>query len=229
MAKDKYITYFRVSTQRQGVSGLGLEAQREAVRQFLGGDLSQVVNEYTEVESGRKTDVQRPELAKALAKCKKEGAVLLVAKLDRLARNVHFVSGLMQAGVKFKAVDLPEANDLTIHIMAAFAEHEAKRISDRTKAALAATKARGTILGTAGAANLKPNIEQRQKNADASALKMKGPVAGMRARGLTQRAMLNELNTLNVKTVNGGTWSLVQLQRLLKRLDDMGRVGGGTW
>jgi DNA invertase Pin-like site-specific DNA recombinase len=150
MASGKFVTYYRVSTQRQGASGLGLDAQREAVRQFLNGGDWDVVGDFVEVESGRKTDEQRPELAKALAECKRQGARLLVAKLDRLARNVHFVSGLMQAGVKFVAVDLPEANDLTIHVMAAFAEHEAKRISQRTKDALTAAKARGVILGVAG-------------------------------------------------------------------------------
>lgn len=118
MASGKFVTYYRVSTQRQGASGLGLDAQREAVRQYLNGGDWEVVAEFTEMESGRKSDQQRPQLAAALAECKNQGAQLLVAKLDRLARNVHLVSGLMRAGVKFIAVDLPEANDLTIHIMA---------------------------------------------------------------------------------------------------------------
>lgn len=219
MASGKFVTYYRVSTQRQGASGLGMDAQREAVRQFLNGGEWAVVGEFVEVESGRKTDEQRPELAKALAECKRQGAVLLVAKLDRLARSVHFVSGLMRAGVKFVAVDLPEATDLTIHVMAAFAEHEAKRISQRTKDALAAAKARGVTLGAAGPANLRRNVEQRQREADSFAGRLQGVITGMRGRGLTQRAMVAELNSLGVKAATGGEWSLIQLQRVLKRLE----------
>jgi DNA invertase Pin-like site-specific DNA recombinase len=218
MALGKFVTYYRVSTQRQGASGLGMDAQREAVRQFLNGGAWDVVGEFVEVESGRKTDEQRPELAKALAECKRHGAVLLVAKLDRLARSVHFVSGLMRAGVKFVAVDLPEATDLTIHVMAAFAEHEAKRISQRTKDALAAAKARGVILGSAGPANLSRNIENRKAEADAFAAKMQGVIIGMQGRGLSQRAMVSELNDLGVRAAAGGKWTLLQLQRVMKRL-----------
>jgi DNA invertase Pin-like site-specific DNA recombinase len=217
MASGKFITYYRVSTQRQGASGLGMDAQREAVRQFLNGGAWDVVGEFVEVESGRKTDEQRPELAKALAECKRHGAVLLVAKLDRLARSVHFVSGLMRAGVKFVAVDLPEATDLTIHVMAAFAEHEAKRISQRTKDALAAAKAKGVPLGVAGPANLRRNIEQRQQEAKNFADKLRGLISGMRARGLTQRAMVAELNALGIKAAKGGEWTLLQLQRMIAR------------
>ncbi len=130
------VAYYRVSTQRQGASGLGLDAQREAVRVYLAGNGWPPVTEFTEVESGRKND--RPELAKAVAACKLYGAVLVVAKLDRLARNVAFVSALMESGVDFVAVDFPMANRLTVHILAAVAEHEAGMISAWTKAALAA-------------------------------------------------------------------------------------------
>lgn len=151
--------------------------------------------------------------------------VSLIAKLDRLARNVHFVTGLMEASkgngknaVKFVACDMPEANDLTIHIMAAFAEHEAKRISERTKDALRAAKARGTLLGTAGMANLKPNIEARQADANGFAEKLRGQVAGFRLRNLSQRQMVAELNVLGIKTARGCNWSLIQLQRLISRL-----------
>lgn len=231
MASGTFVTYYRVSTQRQGTSGLGLEAQRESVRQYLNGGDWEVVGEFTETESGRKSDQQRPQLAAALAECKRLGARLLVAKLDRLARNVHFVSGLMQAGVKFEAVDLPQANDLTLHIMAAFAEHEAKRISQRTRDAIAAKRARveagvdksgktawADAWGTAGRANLRPNIEQRQQGADAFAEKLKGCIEGMQTRGLSQRAMVAELNALGVKTPTGKAWSLTQLQRTITRI-----------
>jgi len=213
------VTYFRVSTQRQGVSGLGLDAQREAVRQYLNGGDWSVVAEFVEIESGRKTDQDRPKLRDALSICKRGGAVLLVAKLDRLARSVHFVSGLMRAGVRFVAVDMPEANELTVHIMAAFAEHEAKRISQRTRDAVAAARARGVVLGAAGADNLRPNIERRQKEADAFAMKLRAVITGMTARKLSQRAMVVELNALGVKTPRGSTWNLSQLQRTLQRLE----------
>lgn len=214
----KIISYIRVSTQKQGMSGLGMEAQQKAVQQYLAEQGAELVAEYVEVESGRKTDKQRPELAKALEACKKHKAVLVVAKLDRLARNVHFISGLMESKVKFLALDMPEANELTLHVMAAFAEHEAKRISERTKAALAVAKERGVKLGTAGAANLRPNIELRQQKAKDFAESLSGIFEGFKLRGLTQRQMVVELNTLGLKTTRGNAWSLIQVQRVLKSL-----------
>src|SRR5262249_11444060 len=141
----KCIAYYRVSTKRQGRSGLGLEAQEAAVRDFLNGGNWRLVKEFTEIESGKRTD--RPQLEKAFQACRVYGAKLIIAKLDRLARNVAFISNLMESGVEFEAVDFPQANRLTIHIMAAMAEHEAKMISERTKAALAAAKRRGVKLG----------------------------------------------------------------------------------
>lgn len=199
------------------MSGLGMEAQQKSVQQYLAEQGSELVAEFVEVESGRKTDSQRPELAKALEACKKHKAVLVVAKLDRLARNVHFISGLMEAKVKFIALDMPEANELTLHVMAAFAEHEAKRISERTKVALAVAKERGVKLGTAGAANLQPNIEARQKQAQAFAESLSGIFEGFKLRELTQRQMVAELNQLGIKTARGGSWSLVQVQRILRK------------
>src|ERR1700722_4424418 len=145
MANGKFVAYYRVSTAKQGASGLGLEAQQEAVRSYLNGGHWKMVSEVTEIESGKRND--RPALAKALALCRVHGATLVIAKLDRLARNVNFISNLMEAGVEFTAVDFPQANRLTIHILAAVAEHEAAMISSRTKAALAAAKARGVKLG----------------------------------------------------------------------------------
>src|SRR4051794_29578177 len=145
MANGKHIGYYRVSTGQQGQSGLGLEAQKKAVTDYLNGSNWELTAEFTEIESGKHED--RPELRKALAACKKHKAILVIAKLDRLARNVHFISGLMHAGTEFVAVDFPQANRLTIHILAAVAEHEREMISQRTKAALAAAKARGKRLG----------------------------------------------------------------------------------
>jgi len=220
MVEGKFVAYFRVSTQKQGVNGLGMDAQRETVRQYLsnGGEL---VAEFVEVETGKGANAlaKRPQLAAALALCKKTGAKLLIAKLDRLARNVHFVSGLMESKVKFVACDMPEANDLTIHVMAAFAEHEAKRISQRTKEGLAAAKARGVVLGAAGKLNLKPCLQARQQHAHTTAVKLIPIINGMKAQQLSQRDMVHTLNNAGIGAPKGGDWSLLQLQRLLKRLN----------
>lgn len=227
MPDGRYVAYYRVSTSQQGASGLGLEAQRETVQRFLNGGNWELVAEFEEVETGKGKDAldKRPQLRAALDACRKQGATLLIAKLDRLARNVHFISGLMEAArgsgrkaVHFVACDMPEANDLTIHLMAAFAEHEAKRISERTKEALRAAKARGTRLGVKGWDNLKPNLEARQRAAEAFADGLRTTLAGLRGQGLSQRAMVSELNRLGVKTSSGGTWTLVQLQRVLSAL-----------
>src|SRR5271167_2308808 len=145
MANGKFISYLRVSTARQGISGLGLEAQRDAVASYLNGGRWTLVQEVVEVESGKRND--RPAIAEALRLCRLHRATLIIAKLDRLARNVHFISSLMESGVEFVAVDFPQANRLTVHILAAVAEHEATMISSRTKAALGAAKARGVRLG----------------------------------------------------------------------------------
>ena len=217
----KIISYVRVSTQKQGQSGLGLEAQQKAVQHYLVEKGAELVAEFVEVESGKKMDKQRPKLAAALDACKKHKAVLVVAKLDRLARNVHFISGLMEAKVKFVALDMPEANELTLHVMAAFAEHEAKRISERTKAALAIAKERGVQLGTAGADNLQPNIEARQQQAQAFAESLSGIFEGFKLRQLTQRQMVEDLNSLGIKTSRGKDWRLIQVQRMLKQLESI--------
>lgn len=220
MADGKFIAYYRVSTQKQGASGLGLDAQKDAVKRFLNGGVWELIAEYQEVETGKGADAlaKRPQLRAALDASRKQGATLIIAKLDRLARNVHFVSGLMESRVRFVACDMPEANELTIHIMAAFAEHEAKRISQRTKDALAIAKARGVVLGKAGAANLRPNLQERKRNANTFAEKLRPLFDGMRARGLSQRAMAEELNDVGVPTAKGGEWALAQIQRVLLRL-----------
>src|SRR6516162_1518825 len=141
----KFVAYFRVSTDRQGKSGLGLEAQRETVMGYLNGGRWTLVGEFTEVESGKRAD--RPELEKALAACKRQKAKLVIAKLDRLSRNLAFIATLMESGVEFVAVDNPHANKLTVHILAAVAQHEREMIAQRTKDALQAAKARGVVLG----------------------------------------------------------------------------------
>jgi DNA invertase Pin-like site-specific DNA recombinase len=163
MAVGRFVAYYRVSTDKQGRSGLGLEAQREAVRSYLNGGNWVLAAEVTEVESGKRND--RPELDRALGLCRLYGATLVVAKLDRLARNVAFISKLMESGVDFVAADFPKANRLTI--LAAVAEHEAAMISQRTKAALAAAKARGVKLGNP--ANLRNRIDGSAKGTAAKA------------------------------------------------------------
>jgi DNA invertase Pin-like site-specific DNA recombinase len=142
---DRFVAYYRVSTAQQGRSGLGLEAQREAVRVFLDGSAGALAEAFTEVESGKNDD--RPQLAKALDACRLTGAVLVIAKLDRLSRDAHFLLGLEKAGVEFVAADMPNANRLTVRLMAVIAQEEREMISARTKAALAAAKARGKKLG----------------------------------------------------------------------------------
>ncbi|MCG9055999.1 recombinase family protein [Laribacter hongkongensis] len=220
MATGKFVSYIRVSTARQGASGLGLEAQQEAVQRFLHGGSWELLGEFKEVETGKGADAlsKRPQLRAALDACQNNGATLLIAKLDRLARNVHFVSGLMESKVRFVACDMPEANELTIHIMAAFAEHEAKRISQRTKDALAIAKARGAVLGKSGAANLRPNIEARQQAANAFAARLQPMFDGMKLRQLTQRAMVAELNAIGIPAPKGGQWRIGQVQRVLARI-----------
>jgi DNA invertase Pin-like site-specific DNA recombinase len=233
MANGKYIAYYRVSTRKQGVSGLGLEAQQEAVARYLHGSDWELVQEFIETETGKGADAlaKRPQLRAALEACRKSSAKLLIAKLDRLARNVHFITGLMEASrgsgkkaVRFVACDMPDANDLTIHLMAAFAEHEARRISERTKDALAMAKKRGVILGSAGTSNLKANIESRQAIAQAFAEKLRGQIDGFRLRNLSQRQMVTELNMLGIQSAKGTKWSQIQLQRLMRRLEQADRL-----
>ncbi|QDU55916.1 recombinase family protein [Aeoliella mucimassa] len=207
----KFVAYYRVSTQKQGQSGLGLEAQQQAVSNYC-----QPVESFTEVESGKSK--QRPELAKALAACKRLGATLVVAKLDRLARNVAFVSALMESGVEFVACDNPTANRLTVHILAAVAEDEAQRISERTKAALAAAKARGVKLGnqsnlitTAAPAARAANVAAADRH-KADIL----PVArGLREAGRTLQEIADILTGRGILTRRGKAWSPTAVRRLL--------------
>ena len=219
----RYVAYLRVSTQRQGASGLGLEAQRAAVEAFVVPRGGEVLAEFVEVESGRKND--RPQLAAALAEAKRAGAVLLIAKLDRLARNVHFISGLLEAGVEVTACDMPEANKFLLHVMSAVAEHEAAAISARTKAALGAAKARGVRLGWAiegrGEEAQRASAaaaERRQAEADKFAGQV-GPLAvALAAEGRSLRAVAAELNARGVLTPRGKAWAATSVRNLLARV-----------
>jgi DNA invertase Pin-like site-specific DNA recombinase len=219
----RFVAYYRVSTQRQGRSGLGLDAQQTAVRDYLNGGDWRLVAELTEVESGKRSD--RPKLAEALKLCRLHGATLIIAKLDRLARNVAFVSNLMEAGVDFHAVDFPQANRLTIHILAAVAEHEARAISERTRAALASAKKRGVKLGgyrgtTVTAAMQRAALAAVQERAEARAADLAPIIAELQAAGATSlRAIAAGLNARGIPTSRGtGTWSAVQVARVLERI-----------
>ncbi len=219
MANGNYISYYRVSTQQHGRSGLGLEAQQAAVATYLNGGQWSLIAEFTEIETGKGANAldKRPQLKSAIDACKKHKATLIIAKLDRLARNVHFVSGLLESGVDFICADMPQANKVMLQMYSVMAEWERDQISTRTKAALAAAKERGVILGKAGAANLKRNIEERQQSAVEFALSLKPVIEGLKAQKLSQRAIVAELNRLNIKTMRGGQWSQVQLQRVLAK------------
>jgi DNA invertase Pin-like site-specific DNA recombinase len=221
MALGKFISYLRVSTQRQGKSGLGLEAQRDAVANYLNGGRWKLVQELIEVESGKSKD--RPKLVEALRLCRVYNATLLVAKIDRLARNVAFVSTLMESGVKFVAVDLPQANELTVHIMASMAEYEAKAISARTKAALEAAKARGTRLGglrwdlpSVSKQGRKLALKVRKQRAENRASDLMPVIESIKAEGNTSlRQIAAVLNERGITTSRGGEWSAVQVKRVL--------------
>lgn len=223
----RFVAYLRVSTARQGASGLGLEAQRAAVQAYLASGGNQLVAEFVEVESGKRND--RPQLAAALAACRLHRATLVIAKLDRLARNVRFIAGIMDSGVDFVACDMPHANRLTLHLMAAMAEHEATAISERTKAALAAAKARGVKLGNPnGAAHLRDGAREaaiaggavRRKQAETQAWQIAELVAQMEGRGTTGfAAQAREMNLRGLPAPRGGCWSAGQLRRTLKRIE----------
>jgi DNA invertase Pin-like site-specific DNA recombinase len=216
----KFVAYLRVSTQQQGRSGLGLAAQRSGAHGYLASGAGSLVAEFIEIETGKGSNAltRRPQLCAALALCKKEGAILLIAKLDRLARNVHFVTGLIESGVEFVAADMPQANKVMIQMHAVMAEWERDQISARTKAALAAAKARGVRLGAAGPSNLRPLNDSRQQAASMFAANLKGLVEGFHLRRLSQRQMAVELNQLGIPTPRGSTWHLYQVQLLLRRL-----------
>jgi DNA invertase Pin-like site-specific DNA recombinase len=204
--------YFRVSTDRQGRSGLGLEAQQAVVRSYLG--IEAPIAEFTEVETGKRND--RPQLDQALALCRKRKARLVIAKLDRLSRNLAFIAALMDANVEFVAVDNPHATRLTLHILAAVAEHEREMIADRTKAALGAAKARGVRLGSHGADHLAP---ANHAAAMERARKLAPVLLELQAAGMSARQMAAELMARRVPTMNGGKWHSQTVLRAINRIE----------
>ncbi len=226
------IAYYRVSTKQQGDSGLGLDAQKSAVEAYARNAGARILASYREVESGKLAE--RPELARALAHARRSKATLVVAKLDRLARNVAFLSALMRSGVDFVCCDNPHANKLTIHILAAVAEDEAERISARTKAALAAAKARGTLLGSARPDHWKGREEARlaglargrvasakvvSRNASEAYADLAPAMVQWRTEGLTLEAIAGRLNAEGHTTRRGKAWNPVQVLRVLQRAE----------
>jgi DNA invertase Pin-like site-specific DNA recombinase len=215
----KAIPYYRVSTERQGQSGLGLEAQQKAVHDYAAAFNLDLSTEFIEVESGRKND--RPVLKQALKKCKKENAVLLVAKLDRLGRSVFFISSLIEMNVEFLAIDNPHANNFFLHIMAAFAQYERELASARTKSALAIAKGNGIELGKNGKYIL--SIKNRMA-ADEFALKMQPIITDIIREGHKSFRLITErLNAKKIKTYSGGKakWHLHSVYALIKRIETL--------
>lgn len=215
--QTRYVAYYRVSTKRQGESGLGLEAQRSAVAGFVKGP---ILAEYTEVESGKNN--QREQLALAIDCAKKNTATLVIAKLDRLSRNASFIFALRDSGVQFQCVDMPDANTLTVGIFATLAQHERELISGRTKVALAAKKAKGAALGNPknmtsasqakGVAGNKKRAANNENNRRATSL-----VIMMKRTGKTFTQIADQLNRDGFKTARGCQFTVTQVTRLHDR------------
>ncbi|WP_336486487.1 recombinase family protein [Methylobacterium nigriterrae] len=226
MAQGQFVSYLRVSTERQGRSGLGLEAQREAVTNYLNGGQWSLVAEVVEVESGGRND--RPKLAEALRLCRLHNATLVIAKLDRLSRDAGFLlaleTDLKRSGLRFVAADMPDANELTIHIMAVVAQAERKMISARTKAALQAAKARGVKLGGYRGAVLTDEIRSKGTAAkvarsQAKAADIAPTIRELQSQGITSLGGLAKaLNERGIPTAMGGTWQAIQVRRVLARM-----------
>lgn len=213
----KWIAYYRVSTDRQGDSGLGLDAQRRLVNDYLNGGNWTLAAEFTEVESGKRSD--RPQLTAALAMCKRLKAKLIVAKLDRLSRNVGFISTLMDSGVEFVAADMPHANKMTLQVMAVFAEYERDQISDRTRRALAQAKERGVRLG--GPKRLEASAlgaAANKANAQRFAANVIPVIREIQASGVTTlHGVARALNARGIPAARGAPWSAVAVSNILKR------------
>jgi DNA invertase Pin-like site-specific DNA recombinase len=211
----RWVAYYRVSTAKQGASGLGLEAQTESVTNFVSGRAGEIIASFTETESGKKA-TNRPALMEALDLCRKRRATLVIAKLDRLARNVHFISGLMESTVDFVAVDQPTKDRFMLHLHAAFAEEEGRRISERTKEALAAAKRRGVVIGATG------RILAKRYKAEASqrARELRPLFYRLGREGIHGPARLVEaLNSRSIPTPSGtGKWHGPTVHRVLRRM-----------
>jgi DNA invertase Pin-like site-specific DNA recombinase len=224
--KGKFVSYLRVSTARQGRSGLGLEAQRQAVADYLNGGAWKLLREFVEIESGKRND--RPQLENALRLCRQTGATLVIAKLDRLSRDAHFLLGLEKARVDFVAADLPQANRLTVGIMALVAEQEREAISRRTREALAAAKRRGVKLGNPNGARAllrarrgnRAALDAIRERADLHAATLAPVIDELRAEGVTTlEAIAGRLNEGGMRTPRGACWYASSVRNLLARLE----------
>jgi DNA invertase Pin-like site-specific DNA recombinase len=216
MSAGRFIAYYRVSTVKQGQSGLGLEAQKAAVQSYLNGGKWSILAEFVEVESGKNDD--RAQLARAFAQCKLTGSVLLIAKLDRLSRDACFLLGLEKAGIEFVACDMPNANRLTVGIMAVVAQEERRMISERTRAALQAARERGVKLGGyrgASAPDAALATAARVAKADAHADRLAPVLAELRDMSLHQVAA--ELTRRGIVTPRGGAWTATAVRRAILR------------
>jgi DNA invertase Pin-like site-specific DNA recombinase len=220
---SKYVAYLRVSTQRQGKSGLGLEAQRESVRQLVASRNGKIIaSEFVEVESGKIND--RPELQKALKRCRTTGATLVVARLDRLSRNAAFLMTLRDSGVQFIAADMPEANTMTVGVLAVVAQHVRETISANTKAALAAAKARGVKLGGHRPGGGQIHRWQREgtqaaaRTAQERLLDVAEDLRTLKAEGLSLNAIARRLNEQDIQTARSSSWTATTVMRALARL-----------
>ena len=214
----RFVSYLRVSTDRQGKSGLGLEAQRAAVVSFLNGGSWELMAEFVEIESG-KVD-ERPKLAKAINQCRMTGATLVVAKLDRLSRDAAFLMNLSKSGIDIRACDMPEANTMTFGIMAIVAQHEREAISKRTKEALAAAKARGQVLGgyRGGPVPLASDGGKATSEAATAFAAMVGPdILAMKQEGLSLRQIAGSLTAKRINTARGGQWTATAVKNVLDR------------
>ncbi|MBT0664209.1 recombinase family protein [Geobacter pelophilus] len=225
MANGKFVGYIRVSTAKQGASGLGLEAQRKAINDYLNGGSWELIAEYVEVESGKLNE--RQELQKAFKHCQVTGATLVIAKLDRLSRDSHFIGSVMKSGIEFVACDMPAANKFTIHILAAVAEHEREMISQRTKAALQAAKARGKTLGNPGNLNQHAaamgrvlGVQARQGKANDFAGSLSPIIQDYTNQGMSLNQMARELNNRGILTARGkqGSWTPTAVKNAMARL-----------
>lgn len=225
----KVISYLRVSTRKQGASGLGLDAQRQAIESFAALRGATIIETFTEVESGRSDD--RPELARALSLARMTGATLLIAKLDRLSRNAAFLLALRDSGVRFLAADMPDANELTVGIMALVAQQEREAISKRTREALAAAKARGIRLGNPqGAAPLRranrgnsAALGAIRRTADRHAEGLRGLLTELADQGITSLgAVASALNQRGILTPRGASWHKSSVRNLIQRLQSNG-------
>lgn len=214
-----YIAYYRVSTKQQGASGLGLEAQRKAVKDFARCETC-IIDHFTDIESGKNDE--RPELAKAIAKAKATNSRLVIAKLDRLSRNASFIFRLRDTGVDFVAADMPDANTLTIGIFATLAQHERELISSRTKAALQAKKAQGHILGTPSNLTAEARAKAHKAVSDKAAAnnanrQAMAVIQAQKANGSTFRAIADYLNELGYKTSRGNNFAVSTVKMLYDR------------